>query len=432
MSGPIITIDDVGKHYNLGFQNTNNARWNLSFTARDAFARSISAGLRALRGGPRENGQNTSFWALRNLSFDIERGEVVALIGRNGAGKSTLLKILSRITDPTEGTVRMRGRVATLLEVGTGFHPELTGRENIYLNGAILGMRKAEINRKLDEIIDFSEIDQFLDTPVKRYSSGMYVRLAFAVAAHLEPDILIIDEVLAVGDHAFQKKCLGKMREVASSRGRTVLFVSHNLGAMSQLCERGVYLEEGRVRMIGPVKDVIQAYLKSNLDRNTERATFPSDPAKPSQFVSAQILHADGGPGSDFTSDEPVIIRMTYEVRKPLVDTHLTFYLQNMEGTRVLFSDVRDTDPSITERIRVGLHTFDVKIPPGLLAPTTYLLTIGSIARYAGTIDYQHSCCEFSLRDLSTQDQSRSGVLGVKLPWDYRSGVAANNSAHGD
>ena len=203
---------------------------------------------------------------MRDVSFDVQRGQVVALIGRNGAGKSTLLKILSRITEPTEGTIRLRGRVASLLEVGTGFHPELTGRENIYLNGTILGMRKVEIDRKFDQIVAFSEIEKFLDTPVKRYSSGMYVRLAFAIAAHLEPEILIVDEVLAVGDYAFQKKCLGKMRDVATGDGRTVFFVSHNMGALSQLCELGIQLEQGMVKTIGPVKDVIKSYMKSGLN----------------------------------------------------------------------------------------------------------------------------------------------------------------------
>ena len=219
---------------------------------------------------------DSSGWARRTLvrrprhsgpcatsRFDVQRGQVVGLIGRNGAGKSTLLKILSRITEPTEGMIRLRGRVASLLEVGTGFHPELTGRENIYLNGTILGMRKVEIDRKFDQIVAFSEIEKFLDTPVKRYSSGMYVRLAFAIAAHLEPEILIVDEVLAVGDYAFQKKCLGKMRDVATGDGRTVFFVSHNMGALSQLCELGIQLERGQVKTIGPVKDVIKSYMKA-------------------------------------------------------------------------------------------------------------------------------------------------------------------------
>lgn len=201
-------------------------------------------------------------YALRDVSFDIKKGEVVGIIGRNGAGKSTLLKILSRITEPTSGRVEVHGRVASLLEVGTGFHPELTGRENIYLNGTILGMRKAEIDRKFDEIVAFSEIEKFLDTPVKRYSSGMYVRLAFAVAAHLEPEILIVDEVLAVGDAAFQRKCLGKMGEVSSS-GRTILFVSHQLGSVRALCDSGIYLGDGTVRAMGPIEDVLLSYAES-------------------------------------------------------------------------------------------------------------------------------------------------------------------------
>jgi len=291
MSRPSITTDNLGKHYHLGILQQKSLRFGTGFTFRETLSKTFNSGLRLLRGGKlAADHRDSSFWALRNASFEVQRGEVVGLIGRNGAGKSTLLKILSRIVEPTEGIARLHGRVASLLEVGTGFHPELTGRENIYLNGAILGMRKAEIDRKFDEIVAFSEVERFLDTPVKRYSSGMYVRLAFAVAAHLEPEILIIDEVLAVGDHAFQKKCLGKIQDVASSDGRTVLFVSHNMGALAQLCQRGVLLEQGRVTTVGPVRDVIQSYLRSSLDHNTARARFSADPTKPAQFNSAEIL----------------------------------------------------------------------------------------------------------------------------------------------
>jgi lipopolysaccharide transport system ATP-binding protein len=203
------------------------------------------------------------FWALKDVSFEIKQGDRVGIIGRNGAGKSTLLKILSRITEPTNGSIRIKGRVASLLEVGTGFHPELTGRENIYLNGAILGMSKAEIKSKFDEIVAFAEVEKFLDTPVKRYSSGMYVRLAFAVAAHLEPEILVVDEVLAVGDSAFQKKCLGKMEEVGKE-GRTVIFVSHNMGVMESLCNQGIYLKSGQINFAGSMKQAISIYLSSS------------------------------------------------------------------------------------------------------------------------------------------------------------------------
>src|SRR5262249_45244942 len=222
-----------------------------------ALREAVSQRLQALRGALRKGGgaekpaMDQDFWALKDISFEIGRGELVGIVGRNGAGKSTLLKILSRIVEPTKGSVRLRGRVASLLEVGTGFHAELTGRENIYLNGAILGMTRAEITRKFDEIVAFSEIEAFLDTPVKRYSSGMYVRLAFAVAAHLEPEILIVDEVLAVGDYAFQKKCLGKMQDVATDEGRTILFVSHNMAALARLCRRGILLQGGKITADG-------------------------------------------------------------------------------------------------------------------------------------------------------------------------------------
>ena len=370
------------------------------------------------------------FWALRDVSFEVQRGEVIAIIGRNGAGKSTLLKILSRIVEPTEGTARLRGRVASLLEVGTGFHPELTGRENIYLNGSMLGMRKTEINRKFDEIVAFSEIEDFLDTPVKRYSSGMYVRLAFAVAAHLEPEILIVDEVLAVGDYAFQKKCLGKMHDVATSDGRTILFVSHNMSALAQLCEHGILLEDGRVKTIGPVGDVIKTYLKSGLSSNTAVAHFPANPRKPCQFISAEILHGNGDPGTEFSCDEPVTFRIRFEIRESIPSIFLTFYLQNLDGTRVLFSDIRDTDPSVVERLDLGLHTFEIQIPPRLLAQTTYLLSVCSMIRFTGVVDQHDACCEFTLRDLSTRMivPGRTSVLGTLLPWNHRRNGAVDPS----
>jgi len=422
MSRPIITVDGISKCYTLyGSSGVDHRKLRSNaFTLRNAVGDTFHSARRLFRrDGEESRPRSTSFWALRDVSFEVERGQVVGLIGRNGAGKSTLLKILSRITDPTRGTIRLRGRVASLLEVGTGFHPELTGRENIYLNGAILGMRKSEIDRKFDQIVAFSEIEKFLDTPVKRYSSGMYVRLAFAVAAHLEPEILVVDEVLAVGDYAFQKKCLGKMRDVAAGDGRTVLFVSHNMGALSQLCEIGVLLEQGVVRTIGPVREVIKTYMRSGLNQNAAQARFEIDPTKLGQFLSAEILHSDGSLSSDFSCDEPITIRLTYEVRKPVMGNYLTLYLQNLEGTRVLFSDIRDTAPEIDERLNPGVHTFTITIPARLLAPTSYLLTVGSASKYTGVIDHRYDCCEFTLRDLATQNQSRPGVLGIQLPWNH-------------
>jgi lipopolysaccharide transport system ATP-binding protein len=426
MSRPIVIADNVSKHYSLYTSSGIDHRsvGYHAFTFRNVLTDAHHSLKRLFRLGSQDvRPKTTAFWALRDVSFGVQRGQVVGLIGRNGAGKSTLLKILSRITEPTEGTIRLRGRVASLLEVGTGFHPELTGRENIYLNGTILGMRKVEIDRKFDQIVAFSEIEKFLDTPVKRYSSGMYVRLAFAIAAHLEPEILIVDEVLAVGDYAFQKKCLGKMRDVAMGDGRTVFFVSHNMGALSQLCEMGIQLEQGMVKMIGPVKDVIRSYMKSGLNHNTAHAEFEIDSTKPGQFLSAAILHNDGTSSStDFSCDEPITIRLIYEVRQVVAGIYLTLYLQNMEGTRVLFSDIRDISPDIGERFGPGVHAFTVTIPSRLLAPTTYLLTIGSAGKYAGVLDHRHDCCEFTLRDLDSQNQSRPGVIGVRLPW-LRSGT---------
>ena len=358
-------------------------------------------------------------WALNGVSFNVERGEVVGIVGRNGAGKSTLLKILSRITEPTSGWVGINGRVASLLEVGTGFHPELTGRENVYLNGTLLGMTKREVDRKFDEIVDFSGIERFLDTPVKRYSSGMSVRLAFAVAAHLEPEILIVDEVLAVGDFAFQKKCLGKMQEVAAGDGRTILFVSHNMGAMAQLCQRGVLLEKGTVTAIGAIRDVISTYLQAGADHKTARCQFPVEPSKPCQFLAAEVLHVDGTPGSHIGCDEPFTVRLRFEVREMIPGLRIWFTLLNVEGIRVFCSDVRDDNPSITERLRIGRHTFDITFPGQLLAPMTYLMNIGCINQVGDLLDFQMSCCEFTLHHVGTQQPSRPGFFSVLLPWKH-------------
>ena len=254
MSELAVRVEGLGKEYRLGGPRERYT------TLRDRLNKLASAPFRALLGRGERSEQNPPFWALKDVSFEVKRGEVVGIIGRNGAGKSTLLKILSRITEPTDGEVDIHGRVGSLLEVGTGFHPELTGRENVYLNGAILGMRRAEIARKFDEIVAFAEVEKFIDTPVKHYSSGMYMRLAFAVAAHLDPEILIVDEVLAVGDAAFQKKCLGKMDEVAQ-RGRTVLLVSHNLGVIQTLCRSVILLAQGEIHRMGPARDVVVEYL---------------------------------------------------------------------------------------------------------------------------------------------------------------------------
>ncbi len=269
MSELAVRVEGLGKEYRLGAERERYS------TLRDQLHKLASAPFRALLGRGERSEQNPPFWALKDVSFEVRPGEVVGIIGRNGAGKSTLLKILSRITEPTEGEVDISGRVGSLLEVGTGFHPELTGQENVYLNGAILGMRRAEIARKFDEIVAFAEVEKFIDTPVKHYSSGMYMRLAFAVAAHLEPEILIVDEVLAVGDTQFQKRCLGKMGDVAKG-GRTVVIVSHQLGMIETLCKNAIYLVQGRVHQFGPVGDIVREYVtkSSTLSTNGDISTM--------------------------------------------------------------------------------------------------------------------------------------------------------------
>jgi lipopolysaccharide transport system ATP-binding protein len=306
----VIVVEGLSKRYRLGHTSRHD-------TLRDALSHNLKRLPRLLRGarpGP-PDGNSEDFWALRDVSFGVRRGEVVGIIGRNGAGKSTLLKILSRITEPTAGRVALQGRVVSLLEVGTGFHPELTGRENVFLNGAILGMKRAEISRKFDEIVSFAEVEQFLDTPVKHYSSGMYVRLAFAVAAHLEPEILIVDEVLAVGDMEFQRKCLGKMEQVAGG-GRTVLFVSHNMAAVQRLCGRGLHLRQGRLVSGGPVEAVIDSYLTEATASGSDRPPTYAKRCAALEIEKAEIL-VNGEVRSTVPAGSTATFRLRYRCREP-------------------------------------------------------------------------------------------------------------------
>ena len=339
------------------------------------------------------------FWALRDVSFEVKQGEVVGIIGRNGAGKSTLLKILSRITEPTEGRVTLRGRVASLLEVGTGFHPELTGRENIFLNGAILGMGRAEIRKKFDEIVAFAEVEKFLDTPVKRYSSGMYVRLAFAVAAHLEPEILIVDEVLAVGDAEFQRKCLGKMQEV-SRGGRTVLFVSHQMAAVQNLCQTGILLAQGRIVQIGPIHDVVKHYLTES----THLAELSFENRKDRQgngalrFTEVSLRDVHGKPVTAFGCGAPAVMELSIAnvSRKSLRTVRVAVGVDNDLGQRILVWSTHLADEDFPE-LGADVASVEVRIPRMTLAPGRYGFTLfasvnGEIVdwiRNAGTFDVE-------------------------------------------
>jgi lipopolysaccharide transport system ATP-binding protein len=370
------------------------------------------------------------FWALKDVSFEVRQGEVVGIIGRNGAGKSTLLKILSRITEPTEGRVKIRGRVASLLEVGTGFHPELTGRENIYLNGAILGMGRAEIKSKFDEIVAFAETEKFLDTPVKRYSSGMYVRLAFAVAAHLEPEILVVDEVLAVGDAAFQKKCLGKMGEVARG-GRTVLFVSHNMDAVRRLCGRAVWLESGRVMEDGPVNQTVSQYLLRSIRQGGEVKFNPPHVfgnGMPLRLHSVRLEDPSGEQAEHFRCTDAIKVRIEWECLEDIYKARVGFVLQTSDGTDVLAAF--DAVSWKKGWLKAGPGVSSCVLPAGLLNEGGYVIDIGADGPrgFDFTLSRTGAVVRFDVEDDMTlpnkyygeegfRDARWPGVLLMEIPW---------------
>jgi homopolymeric O-antigen transport system ATP-binding protein len=338
-----------------------------------------------------------TFWGLKDVSFEVAAGEVVGIIGANGAGKSTLLKILSRITEPTSGYADLHGRVGSLLEVGTGFHPELTGRENVYLNGAILGMRKADIERKADDIVAFAETGKFIDTPVKHYSSGMYMRLAFAVAAHLEPEILIVDEVLAVGDLSFQNKCLGKMQDVASE-GRTVLFVSHNMGAIANLCTSALWLDEGRVAARGPVADTVAAYIQSvGRPRAYDASRWQHQGSGEATFVDARMVDAQGQPRETFGMGESVLVEFDMDLSRPLSSLHMSVDIKRADsGLPVLHLLNRDSGAAC-ERLSDGKHRLSVEIPNCMLYPGSYTVSLFVGVPGKVVIDHVENVLTFSM-----------------------------------
>jgi lipopolysaccharide transport system ATP-binding protein len=362
-----IRVSNLGKKYTIGGPQEKY------LTFRDALVNSVKVPFR--RFSSHEPPQE--FWALKEVSFDVEQGEVVGIIGRNGAGKSTLLKILSRITSPTEGTVDLYGRVGSLLEVGTGFHPELTGRENIFLSGSILGMKHSEIDAKLDEIVKFSEIEKFLDTPVKRYSSGMYVRLAFAVAAHMDTEILVIDEVLAVGDTMFQKKCLGKMDQVSKSEGKTVLFVSHNMPMISSLCATGVLLDKGIVRSYGAIGQVVNSYLNSNLYGNGEIVFNDRKPGDAEAILhKVKIVNTAGSPITEIEINKPFFIEMEYEVFKENMRLTPNLHFRNDNGQYIFSTTDAGMDIDAIKKTKKGRYISRCEIPGNFLNSGTYYIGV--------------------------------------------------------
>jgi len=424
MSNPAISVEGLAKRYKIGLA----AKGRRSF--REAVTDAVLAPVRRLRTLGERIAAAEVFWALRDVSFNVMPGEVVGIIGRNGAGKSTLLKVLSQITLPTRGRAVIRGRVGSLLEVGTGFHPDLSGRENIYLNGAILGMKRADIIRKFDQIVAFSGVEQFLDTPVKRYSSGMRVRLGFAVAAHLEPEILIVDEVLAVGDVEFQTKCLGKMSEVARD-GRTVLFVSHNMSAVAALCSRAILLEDGSVTHDGDVLDAIEQYLgrgAGSLEATDATRQFESDPDKPAQVMGVRVLDTEGQPSLRHRLADPVTVEVDFLLRRDFPSLVASCQVRSRLGSLVYNTFEGDWAEHATGHKpmahpkQAGRYRAAVTLPAPLLNSDIYELVVNLFCPNAEV----HDTVDRILIEIidaasfasSPFNRRRNGVLAVPVPWE--------------
>ncbi len=413
MSDLAIRVENLSKSYRVGRTRVRHD------TLRDLVTDRVrSLGRRA----DRDRAERV-FWALRDVSFDVRQGEVVGLVGRNGAGKSTILKILSRITEPTSGRAEIHGRVGSLLEVGTGFDPELTGRENIYLSGAILGMRKGEIDRKFQEIVEFAEIGRFIDTPVKRYSSGMYVRLAFAVAGHLGPEILLVDEVLAVGDAGFQRKCLGRIGEV-SRENRTVVFVSHNMSAVARLCQSAIWIDGGQIQEIGRAADVVMHYLAAG-QTDAGEVRFDASSGRPpgSEYISlaaARLRDDSGCVTTTFDTTSGVTLEMEYRILRRASSLRLGFALVAHDGTVILAS--RDADGGVSDGARgPGTYVTRCTISARFLSPGQYALTLGCDTPRIETHFLLERALVFHVEDVSSADgptaNEASGLVRVSLPW---------------
>ena len=421
MNQPVIRVENLSKQYRIGVRQASYG------SLRESLSKAIQIPIKRLRrqlSGQAVDGPEY-IWALENVSFEVNQGEVVGIIGRNGAGKSTLLKILARITKPTRGRVTLRGRLGSLLEVGTGFHPELTGRDNIYLNGAILGMQRVEIARKFDEIVAFAEIEKFLDTPVKRYSSGMYVRLAFAVAAHLDPETLIVDEVLSVGDAEFQKKCLGKMGDVARE-GRTVLFVSHNMSAILRLTQESIVLEKGHLVMRAPSAEAVDYYLSAGNAKAGERIWNADEvPAEAAPFrpIALRLRDKTGKVVDTVRSVEPVGIEMEYELAAALTGLRIGIYLTTARGEQVLTSfDTDDQERFEIHGLRpVGRYISQCVLPPDFLNGGRYVLGVNAGSYRVRRYFMDEQALTFNVDTSGAPGmqwaEARPGILRPRLEW---------------
>lgn len=428
MSDTVIRVENLSKRYVIGHQAETAYRYT---TLRDVISDRVKGLGHKLRRPyrPSSTPKTEEFWALKDVSFEIKQGEVVGIIGRNGAGKSTLLKVLSRITEPTAGRISIKGRIASLLEVGTGFHPELTGRENIFLNGAILGMSKSEISSKFDEIVDFAEIERFLDTPVKRYSSGMYVRLAFAVAAHLEPEILVIDEVLAVGDTKFQKKCLAKMSDASKNEGITLIFVSHNMTAIASLCEKCLYLNKGVKELFGSTYKVVEKYIENEVSSNSISWTS-ADRSHSNNSSSADILLVEVLNESEsaigLSIDKDLVVRIIFEKKTEKTNFYVSIHLNTLEGYCV-FASVNFPSTSkdywAAKDMPLGTYESRVFIPRNLLNDKKYSVNVLILDRKdMSVISFLESALSFDLVDLGEERNyffgEWIGCTRPKLSWE--------------
>lgn len=414
---PIIEVKNLSKKYRFGVrQPYYSLRDTLTGLAKNPFT------LLKQRKIDEEGLVKDEFWALKDISFKVKPGEVIGIIGRNGAGKTTLLKLLSQITPPTRGEIILRGRVASLLEVGTGFHPELTGRENIFLNGAILGMRQKEIKKRFEQIVDFAEIEKFLDTPVKHYSSGMHMRLAFSVAAHLEPEILLIDEVLAVGDAQFQKKCLGKMEDV-KKEGRTILFVSHNMGAVRSLCSKTTWLDKGFIKKFGHTGRIIGSYLTSTLNQDSF-TSFPSSPNKRGYIKWVKMLNKNNKETLNFSVGDEPIVEICFILNETVKGCHLACIITAFDGYHILSTADTDRFPDLLIKNRKpGKYIVRVKLPINHLNAGTYNIAVGLGIPGIESFDRQDAL-SFTIHDTGDfgsmkEGSRRAGLLIYEALWEY-------------
>lgn len=400
----VIELQNISKVYQIGEFSTGTLsqdieRWWLRMRGKeDKFLMIGEENDRTVKG------EGNMVWSLKDINFEIKEGDAVGIIGRNGAGKSTLLKILSRVTTPTTGSIKLKGRIASLLEVGTGFHPELTGRENVFLNGAILGMRKKEIKQKFDEIVDFSGVERYIDTPVKRYSSGMYVRLAFAVAAHLESEILIIDEVLAVGDTEFQKKCLGKMGDVSQKEGRTVLYVSHQMGTIIQLCSRAILLDKGRISLDGKSSDVVEYYYNQN---RSKVPVYNNNADNNDMYVeSAIIMNNKNEMKEIFTHDDHIDVHVTCKINNWIRGSEVRMIIRDSKNTNVFTSDIELNDLNVSTKKFTSLF----QIPANVLRPNGYYVTLALFVPHQYYIELLENILFFTINDGGTKYAQSEGI----------------------